>query len=696
MTANTELKGSTVSLGGIQANSDIFIALGTMGILIVMVIPLPTVLLDLLLAFNITVSLVVLLVAIYTISPLEFSVFPSLLLLATLFRLSLNVASTRLILLYGQEGPLAAGKIIKSFGSFVVGGNYLVGIIIFFILVVINFVVITKGAGRVAEVAARFTLDAMPGKQMSIDADLSSGLITEEEALRRRRNVESEADFYGAMDGASKFIRGDAIAGVIITLINIVGGLVIGVLQAEMSLVEALQTYTLLTVGDGLVSQIPALVVSTAAGIVVTRVASETNLGQEFATQLFQNPRAGFIAAGLLVFFGLVPGLPMIPFFTLAGLTGLMSYMVMKSSVQEEVEKPVEAEFPRAMETMDHYLVVDPLGLEVGYGLIPLVDADQNGELLERIRNIRRQLVQDMGFILPPFHIKDNLRLEPGEYLFLLRGVEVARAKLMLNHSLVLDPDEKKPLPDSIPTKEPTFGLPALWIPDKALERAQLAGYTVVNHSTIVTTHLTELLKQYAHELLGRQEVQTLLDNLAERAPKVVEELVPNLLTLGQVQKVLQNLLKERVSVQDLLTILETLADCASVTKDPAVLTEYVRQRLGRSIVRSLLTPDGKLPIVTLDPEFEESLANTIQSAQQGAPLSIDPADARNLIRNMEPALEPFVVNQYEPVLMTSPLVRQHVKRLSEGYFPQLTVLSYEEVPNKVQLIPLGVIKKKP
>lgn len=696
MAVETDIKRPLFSLGGLQANSDIVVALGTMGILVIMVIPLPPMLLDLLLAFNITVSLVVLLVAIYTLSPMEFSVFPSLLLLSTLFRLSLNVASTRLILLHGQEGSTAAGKIIKSFGSFVVGGNYLVGIIIFFILVVINFVVITKGAGRVAEVAARFTLDAMPGKQMSVDADLSAGLITEEEALRRRRTVESEADFYGAMDGASKFIRGDAIAGVIITLINIVGGLVIGLLYAQMSLVEALQAYTLLTVGDGLVSQIPALVVSTAAGIVVTRVTSETNMGREFTTQLFQNPRAGFIASGLLVFFGLVPGLPMVPFFALAGLCGMMSYLVMKSATKEEVERIEEAPASRGMETMDHYLVVDPLGLEVGYGLIPLVDAEQNGELLERIRNIRRQLVQEMGFVLPPFHIKDNLRLEPGEYLFLLRGVEVARAKLMLNHSLVLDPDDKRPLADSIPTKEPTFGLPALWIPDKAVEQAQLAGYTVVNHSTIVTTHLTELLKQYSHELLGRQEVQSLLDNLAERAPKVVEELIPNLLSLGQVQKVLQHLLKERVSVQDLLTILETLADYAQATKDPAVLTEYVRQRLGRTIVRSLMTPDSKLPVVTLDPEFEESLASSLQAVAQGTLPSLDPMQAKNLIRGLEPALEPFVVNQYEPVLMTSPLVRHHVKRLTEGYFPQLTVLSYEEVPSKVQLMPLGVVKKKP
>jgi flagellar biosynthesis protein FlhA len=696
MTTATELDRSTFSLGGFQANSDIVIALGTMGILVVMIIPLPPMLLDLLLAFNITVSLIVLLVAIYTLTPLEFSVFPSLLLLATLFRLSLNVASTRLILLHGQEGSLAAGKIIKSFGSFVVGGNYLVGIIIFFILVVINFVVITKGAGRVAEVAARFTLDAMPGKQMSIDADLSAGLINEQEALLRRSRVESESDFYGAMDGASKFIRGDAIAGIIITLINIVGGLIIGIIQANMSLVEALQTYTLLTVGDGLVSQIPALVVSTAAGLVVTRVASETNLGQEFTTQLFQNPRAGFIAAGLLAFFGLVPGLPMVPFFALSALTGLMAFLVMRTGVKEEVERQEEVAAVRPPESMDHYLVVDPLGLEVGYGLIPLVDADQNGELLERIRNIRRQLVQDMGFILPPFHIKDNLRLEPGEYLFLLKGVEASRAKLMLNYSLVLDPDESRPVPDSIPTTEPTFGLPALWVLDKSVEQAQLSGYTVVNHSTIITTHLTELLKQHAHELLGRQEVQNLLDNLAERAPKVVEELIPNLLSLGQVQKVLQNLLRERVSIQDLLTIVETLADYASATKDPTTLTEFVRQRLGRSITRPLLTSEGKLPVVTLDPEFEESVANTVQSTPQGSVPAIDPLEAKNFIRCMEPALEPFVVNQYEPVLLTSPLARQHIKRLSENYFPHLTVLSYEEVPNKVMLMPLGVVRKKP
>jgi len=571
-----EQKQFPIHLPKFMKNSDVFLAVAIVGIIVFMVIPLPTVLLDILLSFNITFCLTIVLVATYIMKPLELSSFPSIILLATLFRLSLNIASTRMILLYGNEGTMAAGKVIKAFGGFVVGGNYVVGAIIFLILVIINFVVITKGAGRIAEVAARFTLDAMPGKQMSIDADLNAGLIDENEARARRMIISQEADFYGAMDGASKFVRGDAIAGVIITLINIVGGLAIGVLQNDMSFSHAAQNYTLMTVGDGLVTQIPALIMSTAAGIVVSRAGSNSALGRQIVSQILLQPRAIGIASAVLLGFGLIPGLPTLPFMILSAMAGTVAYLVSQSRktglVEEKAKKMLE-EKAKPPERLAALPPLDILALEVGYGLIPLVDAEQDGTLLDRIKSIRRQIAQDIGIIVPSLHIQDNMQLKPAEYSILLKGNEIARGELMLNHYLAMNADKSNMKIEGIPTKEPTYGLPALWIKEEVREKAMAQGYTVVDLATVLTTHLSDAIRIHAHELLGRQEVQHLLDDLRNTHPKVVEELVPNLLPLGGVVKVLQNLLSEQIPVRDLLTVLETLADWAPMTKDMDTLT---------------------------------------------------------------------------------------------------------------------------
>jgi flagellar biosynthesis protein FlhA len=675
-------------------NSDVILAIGVIGMLVVMVIPIPTILLDIFLSFNITLAVVILLVAMYTLKPLEFSVFPSLLLLATLLRLSLNVASTRLILLHGNEGTAAAGQVIRAFGSFVVGGNYVVGMVIFLILVIINFVVITKGATRIAEVAARFTLDAMPGKQMSIDADLNAGLITDTEAKARRADISREADFYGAMDGASKFVRGDAIAGIIITLINILGGLVIGVLQQGMSIATAAQNYTLLTVGDGLVSQIPALIVSTAAGLVVTQAASDSHLGSTLISQLTSQPRAIATASGVLIFFGLIPGLPTIPFIMLGCLAGGVAYMTFESKksvlVKEEEQETVEKE--KGLERVEELLPLDLLELEVGYGIIPLVDTEQGGELLERIKSIRRQFALEMGMIIPPMHIRDNLQLKPNQYSIIIKGVEVAGGELMPGYYLAMNPGDVKAEIEGIPTKEPAFGIPALWIGEKDKEKAQIAGYTVVDLSTMIATHISEVLKTQAYELLGRQEVQALLDNLAVNHPKVVEELVPNLLSLGGVQKALQNLLKEQVSIRDLLTIVETLADYAPATKNVDILTEYVRQRLARSITKQYATPERDIALVTFDAEIEELVSNAIQHTEHESYLSLEPAIAQKVLAQLNKAMEKFTSMNYQPIILCSPGIRPHVKKLTERFLPTLVVLSHNEIDKRVKLKSLGVI----
>ena len=687
------------AIGSPQADSanvsEIMTVIGVVGVLVVMIIPLPPILLDFLLAMNITLAITILLIAMYTIKPLDFFIFPTLLLVTTLFRLSLNVASTRLILLHGNEGALAAGKVIKSFGSFVVGGNYVVGMIVFIILVIINFVVITKGATRIAEVAARFTLDAMPGKQMGIDADLNAGLIDENEAKARRLVISREAEFHGSMDGAAKFVRGDAIAGIIIALINIIGGFVIGVFQKKMSVIDAAQNYTLLTVGDGLVSQIPALTISTAAGIVVSRAASEGTMGKDFGKQFFQYSKAIYISAFTIFFFGLIPGLPHIPFIIISMIVGGSVYLINKREetkekiVEDQEVEPIEV----GPEPVEHLLTIDPLELEVGYGLIPLVDKNQGGRFLDRVRAIRRQFALEMGIVIPPIHIRDNLQLNSSEYQLLLKGVKVAGAELMVNHYLAMDPGDTTRQLEGIETREPAFDLPAVWIPETQREEAKLAGFTVVDDVTIMTTHLTEVLRKHASELLGRQDVQNLLDNLSKSYPKAVEDLVPNLLPLGAVQKVLQNFVQEQISIRDLLTIVETLADCATLTKDPELLTEYVRHKLSRSFINPYIDEDGLLKLITINQEVEDILHKGIQQADHGGTyLSIDPKIADSIIASIKDEAEKAMAKNIQPILVTSPTVRRHLKKMIEYFVPSLMVLSQSELLSDIGLQSIGEV----
>ena len=680
----------------VTKNSDIILAATVVGILVFMVIPLPPVLLDVLLSFNITFSLIILLVAMYILRPLELSSFPSILLLATLFRLSLNVASTRIILLHGNEGTLAAGKVIKAFGSFVVGGNYVIGIIVFLILVVINFMVITKGAGRIAEVAARFTLDAMPGKQMSIDADLNAGLIDEEEAKIRRLEISREAEYYGAMDGANKFVRGDAIAGIVITLINIIGGLAIGVLQNKMSFSHAAQNYTLLTVGDGLVTQIPALIVSTSAGILVSRAGSETSLGREITSQVLFQPRAIAIAAAVIFGFALVPGLPTTPFAILALLAAGLAYMVHQAGVrQREAAQAEDAKKEKAVpvERLETLPLLDTLALEVGYRLIPLVDTEQNGELLERIKTIRRQVAHEVGIIIPPIHIQDNMQLRPGEYTILLKGNEVARGELMVNNYLAMAPGTIEEKVEGLATKEPTYGLPAVWIKENVKEDAISKGYTVVDSATVLITHLSDVVRRYSHELMGRQEVQQQLDHLKATHPKVVEELVPNLLPLGAVVKVLQNLLKEQIPVRNLLAILETLADWAPMTKDVEMLTEYVRQSLARTITQLHRNEEGYIAVMTLGPKMENTLSSAIQRTEHGSYMALEPAVAEKIVNLLSQELSQFTALNVQPIIMCSAPVRAHFKKLIDRFIPDLTVLAYDEVISNVEIRSLSTLE---
>lgn len=676
--------------------SEMLTVVGVVTILIVMIIPLPPMLLDFLLALNITLSITILLIAMYTLKPLDFSIFPSLLLVMTLFRLSLNVASTRLILLHGNEGPLAAGKVIKSFGNFVVGGDYVVGMIVFVILVIVNFVVITKGATRIAEVAARFTLDAMPGKQMSIDADLNAGLIDEDEAKGRRAMITREAEFHGSMDGAAKFVRGDAIAGIIIALINIIGGFIIGVLQRKMSALDAAQAYTLLTIGDGLVSQIPALTISTAAGIVVSRAASEDTMGKEFGKQFLDHPKAIYLASLTIFFFGLIPGLPHIPFIVLSLLIGSSVYLVSKrrdAVKTREVETRKKEKVDVGPEPVEHLLLVDPLEFEVGYGLIPLVDREQGGEFLDRVRSIRRQFAVDMGLVIPPIHMRDNLQLNSAEYQILLKGVRVANAELMVNHYLAMDPGDVTRKITGIETREPSFDLPAIWIPEAKKEESKLAGYTVVDNVTVMATHLTEVLRKHLAELLGRQEVQGLLDNLSRSYPKAVEELVPNLLSLGGVQKVLQNLLRERISIRDMLTIVESLADYAPLTKDPELLTEYVRHRLSRSIISPYMDEDGVLKLITMAQDVDDILAKGIQKTEHGSYFSIDPKVADPIIASIKEEAEKAMAKNIQPILLTSPTLRRHLKQLVEHFVPSLIVLSQSELLSDMKFQSIGEVR---
>ena len=675
---------------------DILLASGVVVILFVMLIPLPTIFLDIMLTFSISLSLVVLVTTMFMSSPLEFSIFPSLLLVLTMLRLALNVASTRLILLHGDAGTASAGRVIQTFGQFVVGGNYIVGLVIFLILFALNKMVIVNGTTRIAEVAARFTLDSLPGKQMAIEADLNSGLIDEKEATERRHAIRKEADFYGAMDGAGKFVSGDVKAGILITAINIVGGILIGMVQKGMTWQDAAQTYTLLTIGDGLVSTIPSIIVSTSAGIIVSRAAAEARMGEEFLAQLTYHSRALKLVSVILVLFALVPGMPSFVFLLLSGVVFFLSTVQGKQREAAEAAEKQRAEAPATLDTpeeVQNLLPLDLLELEVGYGLIPLVDEEQDGNLLARIRSIRRQFALDMGVVVPSLHLRDNLQLKPGQYSVLIKGNEVAAGEIMVDHYLAMDPGDAKHRIQGIETVEPAFNLPALWIPEAQKEEAMLAGYTVVDPSTVIATHLTEIFKRNMHEFLGRQETQELLDNLSKRAPKAVEDLVPGAMDLGAVQKVLQNLVRESVSVRDLLTIVETLGDYGRTIKDTDQLTEYVRSRMGRTIIKSYMDSGGGLPIVTLSPAIDKAFTESLRQTEHGAYLAMEPSQAQGIIQAINDAAERAVNTDGQPILLTTPAVRPHMAQLLQRFIPNLPVISQAEIPADVKLQTLAHVE---
>lgn len=671
-------------------NADILVAAAVIFTVVMMVVPLPTWLLDLFLSFNLVLSLVIVLATMYTTDTLQLSVFPSLLLITTLFRLALNISTTRLILLNGY-----AGEVIERFGNFVVGGNPVVGFIVFLILVVVQFIVITRGAERVAEVAARFTLDAMPGKQMSIDADLNSGLITEAEARQRRRDVEREADFYGAMDGASKFVKGDAIAALVILAINLLGGFVIGMLQRGLDATQALQQYALLTVGDGLVTQIPALLISTATGIIVTRAASDANLGSDFVGQLFNQPRALSIAAAAIGLMGLVPGLPKLPFFALAGLFGFLGYSMSKSrqvETQTDSQREETGKNAKKSENVAGLLQVEPLEIELGYAVVPLAVQEQGGDLMERVLAIRRQCALDLGIIVPPIRVRDNLQLPPNAYIVLLRGIEVARGEVYLDQYLAMNPGTAGEEIAGTPTTEPAFGLPALWIGADQKDRAELAGYTVVDAASVLATHVTEVIRAHAAEILTRQDVQALLDAVKTTAPTVVEELIPGLLTVGEVQKVLQALLREGVSIRDLTLILEALADHARATKDTELLTEYVRQAMARSLCHQFGLDRGRAKVLTLSADLEQRLADAVQRTETGTYLALDPQTIQRIHSSLAEQTQRLAAMGETPIVLCSPSVRLFFRRLVERVAPRLIVMSYAELTPQVEVESAGMV----
>ena len=687
-----------ISIRKILQNRDIILPVGIVMIVAMMLIPLPSAILDVLLTINIALAMTIMLVAIYTSEPLQYSTFPTILLVATLFRLGLNVSSTRLILLYAN-----AGEVISAFGNFVVGGNYVVGVLIFIILVIINFIVITNGATRVSEVAARFTLDAMPGKQLSIDADLNSGIINEEEAKKKRRNIEREADFYGTMDGASKFVKGDAIAGIIITIINIVGGLIIGVWQQGMSPTDAASTYTLLTVGDGLVSQLPALVISSATGIVVTRANNdEKSLSEDIGHQLFDNPRVLTLVAILMGILGIIPGLPFIPFMIIAAIAGGAAYFKIKQLNEEEfmAEQAVITEqsgkkkkTKKGPENVMDLLSVEAIELEIGYRLVALLDTDKGGDLLDRITQIRRQSALDLGIILPSVRVRDNLQLGPNSYQIKLKGISVAGGEVIPGKWLAMDagmaPD---PSPiKGIKTVEPAFGLPALWIDSSSKEQAEALGYTVVSPPAVLATHLTEVIKKHSAEILARVDVQALLDNIKKKSEALVEDLVGDSLSLGEIQLVLQNLLKENVSIRDLETILETLSIHSQITKNPDYLTEQCRSALARSICQQNLSPDGDLAAVTLAPEIEQLIMQGI--SEDGQSLNVDPILVQKILSSLSQQIENALTTMgIQPVILCSGLIRLPFRRLIERTLPQINVMSYNEVTPTTNARSIGVV----
>ncbi len=671
-------------LGGLQLQRLAAPVLVVM-VLGMMILPLPPFLLDILFTFNIALAMIVLLISLYTLKPLEFSVFPTVLLMTTLLRLSLNVASTRVVLMEGHTGADAAGKVIEAFGHFLVGGNYAVGLVVFIILVLINFMVITKGSGRIAEVSARFTLDAMPGKQMAIDADLNAGLIGEDEARRRRSEVAQEADFYGSMDGASKFVRGDAVAGIIIMLINVIGGLIVGMVQHNLDFATAANNYTLLAIGDGLVAQIPALVISTAAGIVVSRVSSEQDLSEQMTSQIFGRPQTLFLTAGILAIMGLIPGMPHFSFLLIGGLLAGGGYWLMQRR-QAEAAEPVLEEAPAKPEEnlevgWHDVAAVDRLGLEVGYRLVPLVDKNQDGELLRRIRGIRKKIAQDLGFLVPAVHIRDNLHLKPNAYRVTLKGVTVAEGEAIAGKFLAINPGRVLGTLTGQAAVDPAYGLPAVWVEANQRDLAQTYGYTVVDTGTVVATHLTKIINEHAPELLGRDETQQLLDHMAKQFPKLVEDLTPKALPIGAVQKVLQNLLEEQVHIRDMRSILETLAEHAAQTQDVDVLTAAVRTALGRAIIHETFGGAQELPVMALEPNLEHILMQALAS-RSDAGVGLEPGLAERLVRETVQAVERQEAAGLPAVLLSPPAIRPVLARFLRRSAPGLRVLSHAEVPD--------------
>jgi len=673
--------------------SDIAIAILILAILFIIIFPASTILMDFLLIINVAVCIIILLFSLYIKDPVDFSVFPTVLLFITLFRLALNLASTRLIL--GNQGD--AGAVIRAFGQVVVGGNIAVGVISFLIILIVQFMVITKGAERVAEVCARFTLDAMPGKQMAIDADLNSGLIDEDMARQRREKIQHEADFHGAMDGASKFIKGDAIAGLLVTFVNIIGGIIIGMLTMNKDIGEILEIFTLATIGDGLITQIPALLVSTASGIIITRSGRDATFGSEMSSQILAQPHALIMGGILLVIVSLVPGLPTIPMWIVAATLMTIGYIVnsrrQKAAVVEEKEvEEVTAEEKRKPESVTSLLQVDPIELEFGYGIVPMVDVSQGGDLLDRVVMIRRQCALDMGVIVPAIRLRDNIQLGTNAYSIKIKGVEIAKGEVMADHLLALSSGEIEEEIYGIPTVEPTFGLPALWIPKSDREEAEILGYSTVDPPSVIATHLTEIIKRYGHELLNRQQVQTLIDNLKKTQPALVDEVVPKLFSLGEIQKVLANLLAENVPIRDMATIIETLGDYGSLTRDTDLLTEYVRQALKRSISKRFI-PDDVAHAITIDPSLEQLIIDSTKQSEHGAYLAIEPMQVHTIFDKLRAIIENMKNRGKSPVILTSPLVRRQFRKIAEQISPELAVLSYNEIEMNVEVHSEGVVK---
>ena len=671
---------------------ELSVLVGIIGVVLMMILPIPVGLLDVLLVINIAIALMILLVAMNTKEALDFSIFPSLLLVTTLFRLSLNISTTKHIL-----AEAYAGKVVATFGSWISSGQPIVGFIVFLILVVVQFIVITKGSERVAEVGARFTLDAMPGKQMSIDADLNAGLINEQQAKERRSKIEREADFYGAMDGASKFVKGDAIASIVILLINLVGGFIIGMVMLGMSFGDSISTYSLLTIGDGLVSQIPALLISTASGLIVTRAASDGSFADDITGQLFSYPKLIYIVAATVTFLGIFTPIGPITTLPLAGLLFFGGWKMQKNLnskqiSEEQMEEEQQIEEVRSPESVINLLQVDPIEFEFGYGLIPLADTGQGGDLLDRIIMIRRQCALELGLVVPVIRIRDNIQLRPSEYVIKIKGNTVGGGELLLNHYLAMSPGYDDDSISGIETMEPAFGLPALWIDELTKDRAELSGYTVVDPPSVVATHLTELIKRHAHELLGRQETKAIIDNLRESYPALVDELIPTVLSIGDVQKVLAKLLREKISIRDMVTIVETLADYGTYTKDPDVLTEYVRQALSRQITQQYTLKGETMRVITVGPNLEKKIAESVQQSEQGSYLALDPVSSQTLYQKLTEQVNRLIQSGQQPIVLTSPTIRMYLRQIIERTMQDIPVLSYSELEPNVEIQSVGVV----